>query len=59
MTWTTAEKLAAIRARTAGEWGHPALRTLGPLHPDPRSDIARILDGEEPPCDARTPERDA
>ena len=59
MAWTDAQKLAAIRARINGEWDHPALLKLGPLHPNRLADVTRILDGVEGPTDETAPEQEA
>lgn len=34
----------AVQARIRGEWDHPALTKIGPLHPDTQADCLRIVE---------------
>lgn len=38
------QALQAIRARINGEFDHPALVAIGPLHPSTNTDVLRIID---------------
>lgn len=43
MTLKPIDALRAIKARIEGNFDHPALVRIGPLHTDPLQDVAVIL----------------